>query len=92
MIKTFRHRGLDTFFRTGSKAGINPHHAVRLKVQLSALNNAVGPNSMALPNWKLHSLHGEFAGRWSVWVDGNWRLTFAFDGADTVQVDYEDYH
>ena len=23
---------------------------------------------------------------------GNWRMTFAFDGADAVLVDYQDYH
>jgi proteic killer suppression protein len=28
----------------------------------------------------------------SVWVDENWRLTFSFEGADAVLVDYQDYH
>jgi len=27
-----------------------------------------------------------------VWVDKNWRLTFAFDHEDVVLVDYRDYH
>lgn len=31
-------------------------------------------------------------GRWSVSVSGNWRVTFAFNGEDAVDVDYEDYH
>jgi len=25
-------------------------------------------------------------------VSGNWRVTFAFDDRDAVDVDYEDYH
>jgi plasmid maintenance system killer protein len=30
--------------------------------------------------------------RASVTVNGNWRLTFAFEGKDAVLVDYQDYH
>jgi len=25
-------------------------------------------------------------------VNGNWRLTFRFDGEDVILVDYQDYH
>ena len=31
-------------------------------------------------------------GHWSVWVNGNWRITFLFEGEDAVLVDYQDYH
>jgi proteic killer suppression protein len=27
-----------------------------------------------------------------VLVDGNWRLTFTFEGEDAILVDYQDYH
>jgi proteic killer suppression protein len=47
---------------------------------------------MGLPGLALHSLKGKSQGRWAVKVSGNWRLTFAFDGHDAVDVDYEDYH
>jgi len=47
---------------------------------------------MNAPGWKLHSLKGDHAGHWSVWVSGNWRLTFAFENGDAVLVDYQDYH
>ena len=47
---------------------------------------------MNIPSWHLHPLKGHSAGHWSVWVDENWRLTFAFDGTDAVLVDYQDYH
>jgi toxin HigB-1 len=53
---------------------------------------ASGPNDMAVPSWRLHPLQGDQKGRWAVWVDENWRLTFAFEGKDAVLVDYEDYH
>lgn len=92
MIRTFRHRGLERFFRVGSKAGIQPKHAKRLRVQLGRLDAAAGPADMDLPGWRLHPLKGELAGHWAVWVDENWRLTFAFEGPDAVLVDYQDYH
>ena len=92
MVKSFRHKGLEAFFRTGSKKGIQPHHAARLQFQLAALDNATGPADMNAPNWRLHELSGSLAGHWSVWVNGNWRLTFRFDGRDAELVDYQDYH
>ena len=92
MIRTFRHRGLERFFRVGSKAGIQPKHAKRLRLQLGRLDAAAGPADMDLPGWRLHPLKGELAGHWAVWVDENWRLTFAFEGPEAVLVDYQDYH
>ena len=89
VIKTFRHKGLQALFETGSKAGIQPHHAPRLTRQLTRLDLAAVAEDMNVPGWKLHPLSD---GHWSVWVNGNWRLTFAFEGADAVLVDYQDYH
>lgn len=89
MIKTFRHAGMRRFFETGSKAGIQPHHAARLSRQLAKLDRAVGSDDMNVPGWRLHPLTD---GHWSVWVNGNWRLTFMFEGEDAVLVDYRDYH
>ena len=92
MIKTFRHKGLERFFREGSKAGIQPQHAKRLRLQLGRLDAAKGPADMNLPGWKCHALTHDLKGLWSVWVSGNWRLTFTFEGSDAVLVDYQDYH
>lgn len=92
MIKSFRHKGVERFFRTGSKSKIQAKHAERLRKQLFALDNAKSPEDMNAPGWRLHPLHGELEGHWSVEVSGNWRLTFAFEGEDAVLVDYQDYH
>ncbi|MBU2765449.1 type II toxin-antitoxin system RelE/ParE family toxin [Acidithiobacillus ferrivorans] len=35
---------------------------------------------------------GDLEGFWSVSVNGNWRLTFRFDGNHAELVDYLDYH
>ena len=92
MIRSFAHKGLEAFFTTGSKAGIQPSHAARLKRQLAQLDQAAAPRDMNLPGWRLHLLKGELAGHWAVWVSGNWRMTFKFDGTDASVVDYQDYH
>ena len=92
MIKCFRHKGLQAFFETGSKAGIQPRHAARLGNQLDQLYVARSAGDMNLPGWKLHKLSGDLADHWSVWVNGNWRMTFTFDGEDAILVDYRDYH
>ena len=92
MIKSFRHAGLEKFFKTGSKAGIQPTHARRLENQLVFLNRAVSLSGMNLPGWHLHPLQGELADHWSVRVNGNWRMTFRFEVEDAVLVDYRDYH
>jgi toxin HigB-1 len=92
MIKSFRHKGLERFFREGSKAGIQPKHEKRLRLQLGRLNAARSAVDMNLPGWRWRPLTGTFRGHWAVWVDGNWRLTFIFEGTDAVLVDYQDYH
>lgn len=92
MIKSFRHGGLEKFYRTGSKAGIQPKHAARLRNQLTALDAAAQPKDLDAPGYKLHELKGDSAGRWSIWVNGNYRLTFTFEDANVILLDYEDYH
>ena len=92
VIKSFRHDGIERFFRSGSKAGIQPKHAKRLRLQLGRLDAATGPADMNLPGWRWHPLTGALAGHWAVWVDENFRLTFTFEGVDAVLVDYRDYH
>ena len=92
MIKSFRHKGIKRFFETGSRAGIQVVHAGRLRRQLEALNRASRPEDMNIPGWRCHALKGEFTGHWSIWVSGNWRLTFTFADGEAILVDYRDYH
>jgi toxin HigB-1 len=92
MIKSFRHKGIQNFFETGSKAGIQANHSARLRIQLTRLDDAASPQDMNAPGWRLHQLKAELEGHWSVTVNGNWRLTFRFEGIDVVLVDYQDYH
>ena len=92
MIKSFRHKGLQRFFESGSKADIQAAHAARLRLQLAALDQAVKPEDLSAPAWGLHHLKGDLKGHWAITVNGNWRMVFTFDGTDAVLVDYRDYH
>ena len=71
MIKSFLHKGIEAFFQTGSKAGIQPMHAKRLRLQLAKLDTAKASEDMNLPGWKCHPLSGNLSGHWAVWVDKN---------------------
>jgi len=92
MLESYRHKGIKQFAETGSKAGIQPEHANRLRRLLSALDAATCPANMHAPGYGLHALKGELEGHLAVQVSGNWRLTFAFEGEDAVPIDYQDYH
>ena len=92
MILTFRHKGLEAFFKAGRMTGIQPIHAKRLRELLTALNVASGPQDLSRPSWRLHELSGDRAGFHAVTVQANWRLTFRFVGEDVELLDYLDYH
>ena len=92
MINGFRHRGLERYFLKGTKAGIQAKHEKRIRLILGRLHVSTSPRDMDLPGLKLHPLKGKRKGAWAVSVSENWRITFAFDGVDVVDVNYEDYH
>jgi toxin HigB-1 len=91
-IVGFRHKGLERFFATGAKTGIQGKHADRLRLILGRLNVSTSPRDMHLPGLDLHELHGSRKGTWAVKLSGNWRVTFTWAGKDVDRVDYEDYH
>ena len=92
MIKSIRHKGLKRFFETGSTSGVQAQHLSRLRLQLAALDTAQCLEDMDIPGYRLHRLKGKLKGRNSIWVSGNWRLTFEIRDGDAYLVDYEDYH
>ena len=92
MIVSFRHKGLKLLYETGSVRGVQAAHAKKLKRLLTILDQASSPVDLTLPELRAHPLKGQRESYWSVWVNGNWRLTFRFVGADVELLDYEDYH
>ena len=92
MIVSFRHKGLEALYNDQSKKGVQAAHVPKLLRILSALDIAQGPDDLAIPSFRTHPLKGDLAGHWSIWVNGNWRVTFRFDETDVALVDYRDYH
>lgn len=92
MIKSFNYKGLRTLFETGKASGVKPAHARRLRIQLAALDTVQEIGDMDLPGYRLHSLKGERERRWSITVNGNWRMAFEFRDGNAYVLNYEDYH
>jgi len=92
MVKRIRHRGLRRLYEDGGTRGLNADHVPRLRLILAALDAAEVPGDMDIAGWRLHPLKGTRKGEWSVWVSGNWRVTFRFDCENATDVNYEDYH
>ncbi len=92
MIQSFKHKGLEKFYETGSTKGIQANHAKKLRMQLAALDTAQSIEDMDIPGYRLHRLKGSRKGFWSITVNGNWRLTFEFLDGNVHILHYEDYH
>jgi proteic killer suppression protein len=92
VIRSFRHKGLKRFFESGSRAGIRPQHAARLRMQLAALDTAFTIRDVDVLGFRLPALKGAESGRRSIRLDASWRLTFEFRDGDVHILDYEDYH
>lgn len=75
VIRSFRHKGVQRFFETGSKSAIQASHVARLRLQLTRLDTARGPQDMNAPGSALHPLSGALAGHWAIRVNANGRLS-----------------
>jgi toxin HigB-1 len=92
MILSFRHKVLEILFKKGLSRGVKASHMPKLQRILAFLDVAKIPADMDYPGYNLHPLKGNMKEHWSVWVNGNWRVTFRFAGTDVELVDYADYH
>jgi proteic killer suppression protein len=91
MIRSFRSKALEAFFRTGSSRRLSVRNVDRVRRMLLAIDDADEPEDLNLPGYYFHMLTGDQRGRYSVRVTGNWRITFEWDQG-AVEVDLEDYH
>jgi len=92
VIRSFRNKGLRRFAERGDASKLSVQNPERIRRILLALNAAKSPDSMNVPGFRFHALKGQDRGRYAVDASGNWRVTFAWDGEDAVEVDLEDYH
>jgi proteic killer suppression protein len=92
MIRSFRHRGLELFFRKSDARKIPADKSARIERMLDRLEASSHPEDMNIPGWRWHPLKGKRKGEYAVAVSGNWRVTFKFDGEHAIEVNLEDYH
>ena len=92
MIESFRHKGLRLLFEADDRSKVRQDQVRRLAIVLAALDDAAAIDDLNRPSFRLHPLKGELAGFWSVWVNGNWRVTFRFEDGRALDVDLVDYH
>jgi len=92
-VYSIRHKGLQRFFERGEIRGLPQDRIAKLRRIFSALDEAESLDEMqGMPGWRLHQLHGDRRGTWSISVSGNWRLTFRIEGDRIYDLDLEDYH
>jgi toxin HigB-1 len=92
VIQSFRHKGLQRLYESSSAAGIQPEHPMRLRILLVALDAATNIGDMNVPGFRLRPVRPKKGKRrWSVWVAGNWHVTFEFSHRHADVVDYEEY-
>ena len=92
MIVSIKHKGLKLLFEKGDGSKIRPDHLRKVQNILTRLHAAKQINDMNAPALRLHQLSGSMRGKWSVTVNGNWRIIFEFENGDAYLVDYLDYH
>jgi proteic killer suppression protein len=91
MIRTFKSRALQAFWRNGNAAGIRPDQIERIRRRLGTLDAAIRPEDMDVPGYNFHRLRGRPA-RYTVHVNGPRCLTFEWDGEDALRIDLVHYH
>lgn len=92
MIRSFRSKALHRFAEQGDASKLSVPNVPRVERILEQLDEATEPEQMNSPGLRFHGLKGKDKGRFAVDASGNWRITFAWDGEDAVDVDLEDYH
>jgi proteic killer suppression protein len=92
VIRSFRSKALRRFAERGDSSKLSVQNPDRIRRILLALDVAKLPDQMNVPGLRFHPLKGRDKGRYAVDASGNWRVTFAWDGDDAVDVDLEDYH
>jgi len=91
MIESFRHKGLEELFETGSGSKVQKALVERILRRLDALEVAKSPEALSIPGFNFHGLRGK-PKRFSVHVNGPWCITFEWRGENAVNVDLENYH
>ena len=94
MIKSIRHKGLRLLWEKGDGNRLPADLVTKIEMRLDVIDSAkqLPQDFGAFPGWKLHKLTGDYKDYWSIWVSGNYRIIFKWDGEHAFDLDYLDYH
>ena len=87
-----KHRGLKKLYRTGKSSKIGPRYASRALRILDILAAAETLKDLNIPGMDFHKLSAHKPPRYSMHVNGNYCITFAWKDGEPVEITFEDYH
>ena len=92
MIESFRHKGLKRLFEEDDRSKLAADMVEKIRLVLSALEEAGSIDDLNQPSFRLHPLKGDLKGHWAIAVRANRRIVFRFEGDKASNVDLVDYH
>ncbi len=92
MIVSFRHKGLKRFYEEDDPSKLPAEMIERIRDILTVLEHATELSAVDRPTLRLHALKGDLKGFHAVTVRANWRIMFRFEGGNSRDVDFVDYH
>jgi toxin HigB-1 len=92
MIQSFKSKALADLWNKDVTKGVRPDLVKRVRAILSRLHACEHVREMSFAGSHLHPLHGAKTQRYTVSVNGPWRITFEFVDGHAIKVDLEQYH
>jgi proteic killer suppression protein len=76
VIRSFKHRGLKRLYEDGDGRGIRPDLVDTVERILTVLDDAITPQALNIPRYRLHLLKGDLKGLW--FRDRAFKLAYCF--------------
>lgn len=93
MITSFANKETEILFATGKSRKLPPEIIPRAIMRLTQLDSIREVTDLLLPpSNRLEALSGNRAGQWSIRINDQWRICFAFTNGETTDVEITDYH
>lgn len=92
MIRSWKNADLQALFETGTARKIDHKLHRRCIARLAALNAASDLRALYQPGYELHKWAGAWENKWSISVNGPWRITFNWTNGEAHNVDLEQPH
>lgn len=93
MIKSFADKETEQFYITGKSKKIPADVYKSALRKLSYLNSAIDVSDLKIPPGnRLELLKGNYAGRYSIRINDQYRIVFTYEAHDAYDVQIIDYH